>query len=563
MKKMLRILSLLLVAVLMLMPAATMADDGVEEPAAIEQSLNEQPAAEEPAGETPAAEAPAVEEPKAEEPAAEEPAAEVPAAEEPKAEEPAEEAPAAEDPVAEDNSELDNEPAEEPAAEEPAAEEPAEEEPVAEEPVAEEPVSEEPAEEPAAEEPAGEEPAEEIAFTGKVHIVVENKDKLELGGVAKLRASVKDANMGYKLSWQKKTVENDGSVVWLEIGAGERLELAITEDAILNGEYRVELTAEDGTVLTDDYHLPKELLQPEEPAAEEPVEEPAAEEPAVEEPVAEEEPAEEPANEEPAAEEPAAEEPVAEEPAAEEPVAEEPVAEEPAEEPVTEEPAEEEEAPAEEEEPSEEEPAAEAPAKETKTEYHKVVSDDDKTEEPAAEEEAPAEEEPEKIVFNFGGTPAEEEPEEDETQTITLEGTDDEEFQDVNVREGAEVTVVSIDGDWVTVIVDGQQGYIYKDDIAAYLDLEEDNSEFSIPNSELEKKVTIFTSRRTVMEEGEPVYLTSKLEGFEDCEAILDSWYVDKGNGFEEVEGANADTYEFEATAESLSWGWKLDVLYR
>ena len=65
------------------------------------------------------------------------------------------------------------------------------------------------------------------------------------------------------------------------------------------------------------------------------------------------------------------------------------------------------------------------------------------------------------------------------------------------------------------------------------------------------------------MKTGEQVHLTSKLEGFEDCEEILYIWKVDKGNGFEEGEGANDASYTFEATAETLGWGWHLTVLYR
>ncbi len=42
-----------------------------------------------------------------------------------------------------------------------------------------------------------------IAFSAKVSIKVENEDKLELGGTAKLKARVKVANMAYSVSWQK------------------------------------------------------------------------------------------------------------------------------------------------------------------------------------------------------------------------------------------------------------------------------------------------------------------------------------------------------------------------
>ena len=80
---------------------------------------------------------------------------------------------------------------------------------------------------------------------------------------------------------------------------------------------------------------------------------------------------------------------------------------------------------------------------------------------------------------------------------------------------------------------------------------------------EIPKKVTIFTSCRSVMDEGEPVYLTSKLEGFDDCETIIYIWKVNKGNGYEVIEGADEATYTFTATMESLTWSWHLTVLCR
>ena len=151
------------------------------------------------------------------------------------------------------------------------------------------------------------------------------------------------------------------------------------------------------------------------------------------------------------------------------------------------------------------------------------------------------------------------------------------------LEEGTEVPVIQMIGDWYEVIVGEEIGYIYKDSLSVPADevAEETAEEAEVPEEEIpedaeapeeepaeeiipevEKKVTIFTSRRTVMTEGEPVYLTSKLEGFEGCE-ILYQWQCDCGEGFEDVEGANSDTYEFAASAETLSWGWQLIVYYR
>ena len=77
------------------------------------------------------------------------------------------------------------------------------------------------------------------------------------------------------------------------------------------------------------------------------------------------------------------------------------------------------------------------------------------------------------------------------------------------------------------------------------------------------KKVTIQSSAKPMMKVGEEVRLTCTLVGFEDCTEILYQWQCDKGNGFEDVPGAEQDYYSFPATAESLCWSWRLIVYYR
>ena len=142
----------------------------------------------------------------------------------------------------------------------------------------------------------------------------------------------------------------------------------------------------------------------------------------------------------------------------------------------------------------------------------------------------------------------------------------------LNVTADTALTVLAqVDDDWTAVLLEEEVegytiGYVYKDDIVTVTVTEPEKTtepdEGEEEETETPKKVTIFTSRRVVMEEGENVTLTSKLEGFEGLE-LMYIWKVDKGEGFEEVEGANASTYTFEATAETLSWGWHLTVLYR
>ncbi len=129
---------------------------------------------------------------------------------------------------------------------------------------------------------------------------------------------------------------------------------------------------------------------------------------------------------------------------------------------------------------------------------------------------------------------------------------------------GTAVTVLGIEGDWAKVEADGVIGYIYKDSINEWEQLKPKTDEDEAPKGEDECpiKVTIFTSRRAVMEPGETVNLTSKIEGSEGYETML-QWQWDKGNGFEDVPGANEDHYSFEASIETLSYSWRLVVYYR
>ena len=75
------------------------------------------------------------------------------------------------------------------------------------------------------------------------------------------------------------------------------------------------------------------------------------------------------------------------------------------------------------------------------------------------------------------------------------------------------------------------------------------------------KVVTIKSSAKSTMLVGEEVRLTSKISGFEGYEVSY-QWQCDKGNGFEDIAGANQSTYSFSATVETLKWSWRLIVYY-
>ena len=338
--------------------------------------------------------------------------------------------------------------------------------------------------------------------------------ELHYGDKVTLKAIVTNANVKYSIRWEAKI---NGE--WKKLATGEKYEFIVKkENAELS--YRAVAVADSkaNEKESDIFKLPEVT---EAPAEEEPTtEEPAAEEPVTEEPVVEE----------PATEEPVAEEPVVEEPVTEEPVVEEPVEEIPAE-----------------EEPVEEIPAEELPLDET-------------TSEEEIDEEALVEI-PEVVDTPLGAAPV-----------ISLADADVRIAADglsdifVTLPEGTVLNVLSIEGDWVLVEieVDGlvMQGYIHKKDVLG-LPEEEQEADEAGEVAETAKKVTIFSSRRTVMNRGETVELTSLLEGFEDCSEILYQWECDNGSGFVAVPGANSASYSFKASAMTLSWGWRLTVSYR
>ena len=104
----------------------------------------------------------------------------------------------------------------------------------------------------------------------------------------------------------------------------------------------------------------------------------------------------------------------------------------------------------------------------------------------------------------------------------------------------------------------------------AEIEIELDEAEEEIEETLIEiiqtgsKVVYVYCVRNTMMTEGTPIVLTSRLEGFEGCEVHY-QWMCDKhdGHGFQPVPNATGDTYTFGANVESLSWNWKLEVSYR
>lgn len=361
-------------------------------------------------------------------------------------------------------------------------------------------------------EPAEEKPAAP-RFAGILKIALLGDPEITEGSIVTLKAQVLDANMGYSVTWLTRAKGAADTDPWTQYAAGDAIRFPATAAAAaLN--YRFCIEAEDGTVV---YSGVWSFVLT---AAEEEAEEAEA------------------ADEPDAAEEAEAPD---EADAAEEAV-----------EPDEADAAEEAETPDEADAAEEAETSADEPAETVTSELPESAAGEEAAE-PAFTAEAAV------------------------GETITLTGAGSEEaFDEVDVREaadglsaiftslpeGAEVTVLAVEGDWAHVIVNGEEGYIYAADIAAYLPQPEAEPAATAEAPAVEKKVTIFSSRRSVMREGETVVLTSRLEGFEDCTEITYQWYRDAGSGFEPVEGATEATYSFQADRESLSWDWQLAVTF-
>lgn len=115
-----------------------------------------------------------------------------------------------------------------------------------------------------------------------------------------------------------------------------------------------------------------------------------------------------------------------------------------------------------------------------------------------------------------------------------------------------EVAVISYaSSEWAQVNYEGTVGYIHRSQLLG--------AAFPAAEQKPNVKLTIFSSRKSVVTPGETITLTSVLEGAEGY-VVSYQWECDKGAGFAPVPGATADSYSFSATAENLGWSWRLSV---
>ena len=172
------------------------------------------------------------------------------------------------------------------------------------------------------------------------------------------------------------------------------------------------------------------------------------------------------------------------------------------------------------------------------------------------EEEVPAEEKPAEVKPEEETIPEWEDPdydprEEESDPETPAEVTGDETPAEVpegetpaEVTEGETPAEVS-EGETPAETVEGENGTVVAE------------AETKAP----ERTVTIRSSQGDVVTEGEIIYLTSKLKGFDGLD-IAYQWQVDRGDGagWVDVEGANRSKHMFVADKETITYSWRLIV---
>ena len=154
------------------------------------------------------------------------------------------------------------------------------------------------------------------------------------------------------------------------------------------------------------------------------------------------------------------------------------------------------------------------------------------------EEEVPAEEQPAEVKPEEESIPEWEDPDYDPRE----EESDPETPAEVT---GDETPAEVSEGETPAETVEGENGTVVAE------------AETKAP----ERTVTIRSSQGDVVTEGEIIYLTSKLKGFDGLD-IAYQWQVDRGDGqgWVDVEGANRSKHMFVADKETISYSWRLVV---
>ena len=222
-----------------------------------------------------------------------------------------------------------------------------------------------------------------------------------------------------------------------------------------------------------------------------------------------------------------------------------------------------------------EEPSEESEPEEGEPEEDESVEDEPKKEEPEEDkalEDEPKEDEPEE------GKSEEDEPEEDKALEDEPKEDEPEEGEPEEDESGEDEPDFTPVIEFLALTEEEQESYLaalQEEDPEAYeaflilLEAYKAAAEGEEAEETEETEgptVTIYSDQRDVMEEGEIVTLTSELKGFEQYDELLLVWEVNRGDdaGWIELEdGVNTDTYSFPASAETLSWSWRLNVYYR
>ena len=101
---------------------------------------------------------------------------------------------------------------------------------------------------------------------------------------------------------------------------------------------------------------------------------------------------------------------------------------------------------------------------------------------------------------------------------------------------------------------------IAEEEVTEEITEEEETIEEEITEEETERSVSVKVRCSEELHLGDKVTLESELNGYEGCEVEY-QWQVNKGEGFEDISGANGSSYSFSADEESLGYDYRVVVI--
>ena len=127
---------------------------------------------------------------------------------------------------------------------------------------------------------------------------------------------------------------------------------------------------------------------------------------------------------------------------------------------------------------------------------------------------------------------------------------------------GARLFAVPAEGDWIAVIIQNKTGFVRKESLIApaHSQSKETDEDRLYDGKEKIRKAPVSSSLGKAVEKGETICLSVDLGDFADCSEVFVIWEVNSGDGW--VQAAEGQTFEYQASVESLRWNFRARVFF-